>query len=176
MDDRDGRSGVTACGHHRAVLQEHDAPGEPQVAAVIHELQEEGLRPASLIGQRHDDRAPRAGAGGLPRGHGVREYRPVRPLAYDVYLRLVNVLLRLPGHSLRRLVFRSLVRADSANDVSLERGVRVLTKGGITVGESTNINAGVLLDGRGGLRIGSRVNISPDVLILTAEHDPRSPD
>jgi acetyltransferase-like isoleucine patch superfamily enzyme len=100
----------------------------------------------------------------------------VRPIVYDVYLRLVNLLLRLPGHPLRRLVFRRLVRADSANDVSLERGVRVLTKGGITVGESTNINAGVLLDGRGGLRIGSRVNISPEVLILTAEHDPRSPD
>jgi len=100
----------------------------------------------------------------------------VRRLAYDAYLRLVNVLLRVPGHRVRRLVFVRLVRADAAGDVSLERGVRVTEKGGVTVGEHTNINTGVVLDGRGGLEIGSKVNISPEALILTAEHDPRSPD
>jgi maltose O-acetyltransferase len=99
----------------------------------------------------------------------------VRRLAYDAYLRLVNVLLRVPGHRVRRLVFVRLVRADAASDLSLERGVRVTVKGGITVGDSTNINTGVVLDGRGGLRIGSKVNVSPEALILTAEHDPRSP-
>ena len=101
---------------------------------------------------------------------------PVIAAAYDVYVRLVNALLRLPGHGFRRLVFVKLVRADAAPDVSLERGVRVTEKGGVTVGENTNINTGVVLDGRGGLRIGSRVNISPEALILTAEHDSRSPD
>ncbi len=62
------------------------------------------------------------------------------------------------------------------SDVSLERGVRVTEKGGVSVGGGTNINTGVVLDGRGGLEIGSKVNISPEALILTAEHDPRSPD
>ena len=100
----------------------------------------------------------------------------MRRLAYDAYLRLVNVLLRVPGHRVRRLVFVRLVRADAAGDVSLERGVRVTEKGGVTVGDHTNINTGVVLDGRGGLEIGSKVNISPEALILTAEHDPRSPD
>jgi acetyltransferase-like isoleucine patch superfamily enzyme len=100
----------------------------------------------------------------------------MRRLAYDVYLRLVNVLLRVPGHRVRRLVFVKLIGADAAGDISLERGVRVTVKGGVTVGESTNINSGVVLDGRGGLRIGSKVNISPEALILTAEHDARSPD
>jgi len=99
----------------------------------------------------------------------------VRSLAYDAYVRLVNLLLRAPGHLLRRLVFVKLVRADVQGGISLERGVRVTGKGGVTVGPDTNINAGVLLDGRGGLRIGSKVNISPEALILTAEHDPRSP-
>jgi maltose O-acetyltransferase len=101
---------------------------------------------------------------------------PVIAAAYDVYVRLVNALLRLPGHRFRRLVFVKLVRADAARDVSLERGVRVTEKGGVTVGENTNINTGVVLDGRGGLEIGSKVNISPEALILTAEHDPSSPD
>jgi acetyltransferase-like isoleucine patch superfamily enzyme len=73
-------------------------------------------------------------------------------------------------------VFVKLVRADAADDVSLERGVRVTEKGGVTVGENTNINTGVVLDGRGGLQIGAKVNISPEALILTAEHDARSPD
>ena len=101
---------------------------------------------------------------------------PVIAAPYDLYVRFVNALLRMPGHRFRRLVFVKLVRADAARDVSLERGVRVTEKGGVTVGENTNINTGVVLDGRGGLQIGSKVNISPEALILTAEHDPRSPD
>jgi maltose O-acetyltransferase len=100
----------------------------------------------------------------------------VRPLAYDAYVRLVNALLRVPSHALRRVVFTELVRAQAADDVALERGVRVTGKGGVTVGQNTNVNTGVVLDGRGGLHIGARVNISPEALILTAEHDPRSPD
>jgi acetyltransferase-like isoleucine patch superfamily enzyme len=100
----------------------------------------------------------------------------VRSLAYDVYVRLVNLLLRMPGHLLRRLVLVKLVRADVHGGVSLERGVRVTGKGGVEIGSETNVNAGVVLDGRGGLRIGSKVNISPEALILSAEHDPRSPD
>jgi acetyltransferase-like isoleucine patch superfamily enzyme len=100
----------------------------------------------------------------------------VRRLAYDVYVRLVNALLRVPGHRFRRLVLVILVRADAAGDVSLERGVRVTGKGGVALGENTIVNTGVVLDGRGGLQIGSKVNISPEALILTAEHDPRSPD
>jgi acetyltransferase-like isoleucine patch superfamily enzyme len=97
-------------------------------------------------------------------------------LAYDVYVRLLNFLLRLPGHLLRRLVLAELVRADVADDVSLERGVRVTGKGGVSIGAGSNINTGVLLDGRGGLSIGANVNISPEAFILTAEHDPKSPD
>src|SRR5207244_2803225 len=115
------------------------------------------------------------GFGSIP-GQTPLEIRLVRRLAYDAYLRLVNVLLRVPGHRVRRLVFVKLVRADAAGDGSLERGVRVTVKGGVTVGGDTNINTGVVLDGRGGLQIGSKVNISPEALILTAEHDPSSPD
>jgi acetyltransferase-like isoleucine patch superfamily enzyme len=100
----------------------------------------------------------------------------VRPLAYDAYVRWLNLLLRVPSHPFRRLVLAKLVRADVRGDVSLERGVRVTGKGGVIIGAGSNINAGVVLDGRGGLRIGSKVNISPEALILTAEHDPRSPD
>lgn len=57
----------------------------------------------------------------------------------------------------------------------IARGVRITSKGGVTIGERTNVNGGVLLDGRGGLTIGSRVNVSPEALLLSADHDLRSP-
>jgi acetyltransferase-like isoleucine patch superfamily enzyme len=97
-------------------------------------------------------------------------------LTYAFYLRAVNALLRLPGHRFRRAVFTTLVRARSGPDVTLERGVRVTAKGGVSLGGGTIVNTGVVLDGRGGLVIGAMVNISPEVLLLTAEHDVSAPD
>ena len=100
----------------------------------------------------------------------------MRPLAYSLYLRVINLLLRMPGHAFRRIVFARVVRATTASRVTLERGVRVTAKGGVAIGSDSIVNSGVLLDGRGGLDIGERVNISPDVLLLTAEHDLSAPD
>lgn len=94
---------------------------------------------------------------------------------YDAYLVGCNLLLRLPGHSFRSWVLRRLVRAEIGPDVSIQRGVRITSKGGLRVGAGSNINSGVLLDGRGGLVIGRQVNVSPGALLLTAEHDPASP-
>jgi maltose O-acetyltransferase len=56
------------------------------------------------------------------------------------------------------------------------RRLRIEGKGGIRIGEGTNVNARVHLDGRGGLTIGSRVNISPEALLLSAGHDLDAPD
>ena len=95
--------------------------------------------------------------------------------AYAAYLAFCNALLRLPGHRLRIAVLRVLVRAEVGWGCAIERGVQITTKGGLRIGEGTNVNSRVLLDGRGGLTIGARVNISPQVAVLTAEHDPQSP-
>jgi maltose O-acetyltransferase len=95
---------------------------------------------------------------------------------YHLYLAACNLLLRLPGHRLRRLILRHIVRADIDPTCSVERAVAITSKGGLRIGAWTNVNTGAVLDARGGLRIGSRVNLSPGVVILTADHDPQSPD
>jgi len=95
--------------------------------------------------------------------------------AFDIYLAFMNALLRLPGHTFRLAVLRHLCRWDIGSGTAIERGVKVTTKGGVTVGASCNVNRGVKLDGRGGLSIGDHVNISEEVMILTADHDPDSP-
>jgi maltose O-acetyltransferase len=72
-------------------------------------------------------------------------------------------------------MLRRLCGCSVGRGTSVERGVKITTKGGITIGDYCNINRGVLLDGAGTLTIGDRVNISPEVLLLTADHDPDSP-
>ncbi|MDQ6910197.1 MAG: acyltransferase [Actinomycetota bacterium] len=94
----------------------------------------------------------------------------------DLVLVFANWLLRWPGHRFRLLVLRSLMGVEVGESTSVERGVRLLTRGGVAIGANTNINRDVVLDGRGGLRIGAGVNLSPEVLLLTAEHDVTSPE
>lgn len=99
----------------------------------------------------------------------------LRDAAFDLYVVLVNVLLRLPGHALRVAVLRGWCGWEIGEGCSIERGVQVTTRGGVRVGDGSVINHGTLLDGRGGIVIGRRVNISPEVAVLTADHDPDSP-
>lgn len=99
-----------------------------------------------------------------------------RSIAYELYLVAVNGLLRVPFHPLRMFVLRHGARNDVGRSVALERGVTIYCKGGLTIGDNCNINTGVILDGRGGLVIGAHVTIAPQVAILTADHDPQTPD
>ena len=100
----------------------------------------------------------------------------LRDAGYGLYLAAINLLLNLPGHSYRVVVFRSAGRNSVGRGTSIERGVRVTSKGGITIGRDCNINRGTLLDGRGSLVIGDSVNISNDVKVLTAGHDLDDPE
>lgn len=99
----------------------------------------------------------------------------MRDTVFSLFVVLVNLALRLPGHALRACLLRSVAAADVGPASAIQRGVRLTTRGGIRIGAGCNINSQVLLDGRGGLQIGSLVNISPGALLLTAEHDVRSP-
>ncbi len=100
--------------------------------------------------------------------------RPVgggRDIAFLLYLRVANALLRLPGHTFRLVVLRRLCDVSIGSGTTVDRGVRVMTRGGVTIGRRCVINGDVLLDGRGSLTIGDQVNVSPEALLLTADHD-----
>ena len=74
--------------------------------------------------------------------------------AYAAYLAVCNALLRFPGHRLRIAVLRAIVRGEVGAGCTFERGVRITTKGGLQIGDGTNVNTGALLDGRGAQRSG----------------------
>jgi acetyltransferase-like isoleucine patch superfamily enzyme len=99
----------------------------------------------------------------------------LRAAGFGLFVQGANFLLKLPGHSLRIFVLRRLCGCSVGRGTSVERGVRITTRGGVRIGDFCNINRGVLLDGAGTLTIGDRVNISPEVMLLTADHDPDSP-
>ena len=94
---------------------------------------------------------------------------------FHLYLSVTNWVLRLPGHALRRAVLRQMVRAQIGREVTIERALRITTKGGLQIGDRTILNRAVIVDGRGGVRIGSDVSVSEEVLILTAQHEVDSP-
>jgi maltose O-acetyltransferase len=83
---------------------------------------------------------------------------------------------RLPFHALRNAYYRRVCRVALAPGASLHMGAVLYTMGGLTIGRGTTIDQGARLDGRGGLTIGEAVSIAPDVYLLTADHDPQSPD
>jgi acetyltransferase-like isoleucine patch superfamily enzyme len=89
---------------------------------------------------------------------------------------LLNVVLALPSHWLRRTFLRTVGRWKLPADATVMRNCRVLTLGGVEIGHRTVIGDGCVIDGRGGLTIGSDVNISGGSAIFTAGHDPRSPE
>jgi maltose O-acetyltransferase len=97
-----------------------------------------------------------------------------RDRAFDVYMRMVNWLLAFPGHMFRIWVLRRLADAQVGNDVTIERGVRVTTRGKLSVGDRSIINRDTVLDSRAALIIGAHVNISPGVSLITGDHDPDS--
>jgi acetyltransferase-like isoleucine patch superfamily enzyme len=113
-----------------------------------------------------------AGDGG--RHQTSRPFARFRSIGFDSYLVVLNYFLTFPGHAFRLHVLRSLARCKVGADSSVQRGVRLTTKGGVSIGVGCNINRGTVLDGRGALTIGDLVNISSDVTILTADHDPDS--
>ena len=100
---------------------------------------------------------------------------PGRAAVLDVFLVVVNALLRLPGHAFRIWVLRRLCSWSVGAGTVVERGTSVTARGGVTIGERCVVNRGVTLDGRGDLVIGDLVNISSEVLLLTADHDADSP-
>jgi maltose O-acetyltransferase len=83
---------------------------------------------------------------------------------------------RLPVHAWRNAYYRRVCRMALAEGSSLHMGAVLYTLGGVSIGPGTTIDQGARLDGRGGLTIGAGVSVAPDVYLLSADHDPQSPD
>ncbi len=81
-----------------------------------------------------------------------------------------------PGYRIRNFYFFHVLKNPIGKKSSLHHGVELYCVGGITIGESSTINKYVDIDGRGGLYIGNNASISAYVKILTASHDPNSPN
>lgn len=87
-----------------------------------------------------------------------------------------NWISALPSHTLRLFYYRHVMRLQIGSGSNIFMGCWLDTPGGIVIGKNTTINQRCRLDSRGGIRIGNYVSISANVTILTADHDPDSPD
>lgn len=97
-------------------------------------------------------------------------------LRYDLADFSAEMTCRLPGHELRLLILRRLLRSSIGRQTSIHRGCRFYRPHGVAIGDNTIINRDVLLDGRRTLTIGNNVSISEGTAILTLGHDPNSPE
>jgi maltose O-acetyltransferase len=82
---------------------------------------------------------------------------------------------RVPSHSLRLWWYRTVMAFDVHSTATINLYTRFDCRRRFRIGKNSVINQYCRLDPRGGLSIGENVSISEEVIILTADHDPRSP-
>ena len=91
-----------------------------------------------------------------------------------LYHALINIVMWLPCHPLRRLAAHLLMRRFPLSS-SVFRNVDLRSPYRISVGEHTNINKCAILDGRANLTIGNCVDIAQEAAIWTEQHDYNDP-
>ena len=88
-----------------------------------------------------------------------------------LYHFMLNVIMWLPCHPLRRLVCKCVLKKFDKTS-AIYRNVEIRSPYRISIGAHTNINKSVLLDGRGGnVEIGNNVDIAQETNIWTMQHD-----
>lgn len=96
---------------------------------------------------------------------------------YNFLLYIYNyVVAWVPSHRFRCLFLRHAMQVSLGEQCAILLGLRLYTKGRITIGAHSVIDRNCVLDGRGGISIGENVNLAPEVMVLTAYHDPDSDD
>jgi acetyltransferase-like isoleucine patch superfamily enzyme len=99
----------------------------------------------------------------------------MKDFAYNLLIYIHNHLVTwVPSHMFRRFVLRVLMGVSLGDNCSTLLGLRLYTKGGVSIGACSVIDRDCVLDGRGGVEIGANVNLAPEVMVLTAYHDPDS--
>lgn len=81
----------------------------------------------------------------------------------------------LPSYRLRRWYLRRVLGYRIAPSAAIHSGCWV-TGFWLSVGEHSVINRNCRLDARGGITIGANVSISPECYLISASHDPHSPE
>ena len=87
-----------------------------------------------------------------------------------LYHFIIDIIMWLPCHPLRRLACRLLMKRFDASS-AIYRNVDLRSPYRIVVGAHTNINKRCVLDGRGGLIIGNNVDIAQETNIWSEQHD-----
>ncbi len=99
--------------------------------------------------------------------------RQVREFRSNLLLYICNSLVtRIPSHAARRLFLAKLMNVHMESGSSIHMGLRLYTRGQVSIGSHTVIDRDCVLDGRGHITIGNNVNLAPEVMVLTAGHDP----
>ena len=101
----------------------------------------------------------------------------LRQIGSEGLLYLANrVVARIPSHHVRLFFYRRIMLFEIGSKSYIFMDAWFDTKGGLTIGSNSVVNQKCRLDTRGTISVGSNVSISAEVCILTADHDPASPD
>jgi len=101
----------------------------------------------------------------------------MRSSAADALLYFHNsIVARIPSHAMRRFFLRNIMKINIGEGSSIHMGLRLYTRGQISIGSHTVIDRDCVLDGRGSITIGNNVNLAPEVMVVTASHDPDDVD
>jgi acetyltransferase-like isoleucine patch superfamily enzyme len=87
-----------------------------------------------------------------------------------------HIITHIPSHVIRRSFLRRFMWLDMGEGCATLLGLKLYTRGQVSIGAHSVIDRDCTLDGRGGITIGKNVNLAPEVMVLTAAHDPDSDD
>ena len=86
-----------------------------------------------------------------------------------------RIITFFPSHHLRRAWLAKVMGFSIHPSSAIFMGCTFDAKSGLTIGQNSVINENCRIDTRGGIAIGKNVVISSEAVVLTATHDPRSP-
>jgi maltose O-acetyltransferase len=93
-----------------------------------------------------------------------------------LYLLLAFLTGRIPIHTFRLLMYRTVFRMRIGHRTAFHWRARFYQPSGISIGNHTIIGYDCFMDGRYGITIGNNVNIAGEVAMFTAQHDADAPD
>jgi acetyltransferase-like isoleucine patch superfamily enzyme len=106
----------------------------------------------------------------------IRRLQGSGALPYPDYV-LNHLVNRIPLVSARMRAYGALgVQFDDLASANISLGVEMWAGSNLSMGQRSTIGQRCYIDARGGIRVEPDVSISREVCVLTAEHEPDSPD